>query len=273
MGLFSGIKAMRKLAKIKSGGQETLSIADITNLIINLQDAKQNLPNDQFIVVHSLFHALQKCHTSMKMDLAGYYEEATTIIGIFNQVAPYEKYSGMEKTEALFFMEDIRPLLEELKPKSDALLNGIRASNPELNKYFSEKEKDIEILLTELVNSRKQKEDEEYIDYIVQNGHFIKREHAKAFYGVLIANYIYGKDKALELMDRLFMKWINAVTIESINKPTEESIYSPENHIAFFCGILLPNGVVTKEESNRLSETYSNRWIERLKETCKADSQ
>lgn len=262
MGLFSGLKAMKKVEKIKAGGKELLSIADITNLIINLPDAKRNLSSNQFSAVHSLFQCLQKCRTNMELDLTGYYEEAAIIIGIFNQIAPYEKYSGMEQTEALFFMNGIKPLLDELKPRSEALLNSIKVSCPELNKYFSLKTQDIELLLTEMVNSRKAKEDDDYINYLMQNCHFLNREHATAFYGVLIANALYGKNKALDLMDQLFLKWINSETHESINRPMEERIYDPQSKIAFFCGVLFPNGVVTKEESDRLSKTYTDLWIQ-----------
>lgn len=270
MGLFSGLKAMKKVEKIKAGGKELLSIADITNLIINLPDAKRNLSSNQFSAVHSLFQYLQKCRTNMELDLTGYYEEAAIIIGIFNQIAPYEKYSGMEQTEALFFMNGIKPLLDELKPRSEALLNSIKVSCPELNKYFSLKTQDIELLLTEMVNSRKAKEDDDYINYLMQNCHFLKREHATAFYGVLIANALYGKNKALDLMDQLFLKWINSETHESINRLMEERIYDPQSKIAFFCGVLFPNGVVTKEESDRLSKTYTDLWISRATVTAES---
>ena len=96
----------------------------------------------------------------------------------------------------------------------------------------------------------------------MQNCHFLKKEHATAFYGVLIANSLYGKNKALDLMDQLFLKWINSETLESINRPMEESIYDPQSKIAFFCGVLFPNGVVTKEESDRLAKTYTDLWIQ-----------
>lgn len=269
MGLLSGLKAMKKLGRMKSGGKEFLSIADITNLIINLPNAKKNLSNDQFSAVYTLFRCLQKCRTNMELDLSGYYEESAIIIGIFNRIAPYEKYSGMEKTEALFFINEMKPLLDELKTQSDALLNGIKESCPELNKYFISQEKDIETQLIEIVNDQKTKEDEDYINYLIQHVPFLKREHATAFHGVLIANHLYGKEKALDLMDQLFMKWINFEISESSDKTLEESMYDPRTKIPFLCGALFPNGVVTKEESDHLSKYYTDLWMQYIMKSQK----
>lgn len=259
VGLLSGVNAIRKLQKIKAGGREFLSIADITNLIVNLQDAKRNLSHEQFSAVYSVFQCLMKCRTKLEFDLYGYYEQATIIIGVFNQIAPYEKYSGMEKTEALFFMDGIMPILEDLKPKSEALLSGLIANNPELKKFFSFKDQDIEVFLTGLVNGRKEKGNDKYIDYMIQNCHYLKKEHATAFCGVLVANDLYGKDTALDLMDKLFMKWINSETVESIHGPVEGWM---SHTIAFLCGVLYPNEIVTKDESDQLSEYYSDLWMQ-----------
>ena len=95
----------------------------------------------------------------------------------------------------------------------------------------------------------------------MQNCLFLKREDATAFYGILIAYSLYGKNKALDLMDQLFLKWINSKALESINRPMEESIYDPQK-MAFLCGVLFSNGVVTKEESDRLAKTYTDLWIQ-----------
>lgn len=136
MGIFSGMRALNRLKKIKSGGKEPLSIADITNLIINLPDASKNLSKEQYNAVYALFQALGRCRSEMILDMDGYSKEAIKIIGIFNRIAPYEMYSGMDKTEAIFFMNGINPLLEEMMPQSQELLNSIKAVNPQLKKYF-----------------------------------------------------------------------------------------------------------------------------------------
>lgn len=48
MGLFDGLKAMKEVNKIKKGSKGNLSIAQITNLIINLPDAKNKLTKEEF---------------------------------------------------------------------------------------------------------------------------------------------------------------------------------------------------------------------------------
>lgn len=263
MGLLSGISTMRKIGKLKAGGKEKLSIADITNCIINLREGKRNLPGHQFNAVYAVYKTLQKCRTALEMDLDGYYEQAAIIIGIFNQVAPYEKYSGMETTEALFFADGVKPLLNELKPRSEALLNSMRAANPELNKYFPEEGIDIEGYLTELAKENLTK-DNDYTSYIMENCPFLKQEYAIMFEGILVANLMYGKEKALELADQLFKKWIYAEAETGVLKSKEEMIYDPKMQIPWFCGALYPNGIVTKEESDKLSEKYGNLLVQQL---------
>lgn len=245
MGLFSAMDAAQKVAKLQSGGKEELSISGITNIIINLGDAKRNLTQHQYNAVFALYKALDKCHSKLEMDLGGYYEQAAIIIGIFNQVAPYEKYSGMEKTEAAFFFSSIKSSLDELQPKSKDLLSKILQNNPELNEYFPQEEKDIELYLLELANKQKSKNDD-YVSYIMKSCPSIAKNHATMFIGLLAANERYGKEKTLELTDRLFEKWI---TTESLTGFIE---------IPFLCGALYSNGVVTKEESSLLSKKYSN---------------
>lgn len=253
MGIFSGLRAINKLKKIQAGGKESFSIADITNLIINLSDASRNLSKEEYEAVYALFCALGKCRSNMLLDIKGYYEEAVTIIGIFNQIAPYEKYSGMDKTEALFFMSGIRPILEEIQPKSEELLNHIKKINPKIEQYFLLRKKSVEDLLKQIVDVYNTKEAAEYINYLFDNSQFLKKEHIKAFYGILIVNHLQGKEKALELLDKLFIEWIESETKESLGMPVEEK---PQYNIGFFCGVLVPNGVLTNEECDHLRDHY-----------------
>ena len=255
MGLFSGIKAMRNWAKIKDGGKEKMSIADITTFIINLHDAERNLSDQQFKAAYALYKALRKCHTKMEMDLNGYYEQAAIIIGIFNQVAPYEKYSGMEKTEAIFFIDGIKPLLEELKPRSVSLLNSIRSSNPELNKYFPKEEQDIEEYLLELANKHRCKEMNEDIAEIMEKAPIgTTRDHAAMFEGILITYAFSGKRKALDVADKLFRKWID----------NDKGIPMAQFQISYFCGILNVNKVLTDEEMNHFIKVYMDIFKSKL---------
>lgn len=46
MGLFADIKAMKEVAKIKKGQEENLSISQVTGLITNMMDSKNNLDID-----------------------------------------------------------------------------------------------------------------------------------------------------------------------------------------------------------------------------------
>ena len=48
MGIFSDFGSINAVAKIKAGGTADISISQITNLIINLPDAKKNLKKEQF---------------------------------------------------------------------------------------------------------------------------------------------------------------------------------------------------------------------------------
>lgn len=45
------------------GDKGNLSISQITNLIINLPDAKEKLSSEEFNQVYNLFNELQKCNT------------------------------------------------------------------------------------------------------------------------------------------------------------------------------------------------------------------
>lgn len=110
MGIIANIKAMKDVQRIKNGGTANLSIAQISNLIINLPDAHRNLSQIDFIKVYSLYKELQKCNTRMNMDIVGYYKTAIQIIKRFDAIAPYEKYSGGNELEFSFMMEELRKI-------------------------------------------------------------------------------------------------------------------------------------------------------------------
>lgn len=108
MGVFSGIQAMKSVSKLKSGGTAKLSLAQVSNLIINLPDAQKKLSPAQFNSVYALFREFQKCKTKHEVDLSGYYAMAVDIIKKFDKIAPYEKYSGGNELEFSFLMDEIR---------------------------------------------------------------------------------------------------------------------------------------------------------------------
>ena len=104
-----------------------------------------------------------------------------------------------------------------------------------------------------MVDAYDTKEAEKCINYLFDNNYFLKREHLKAFYGILIVNHLHGKAKALELLDKLFIEWIESEAKENLNLPLEEKLkYS----IGFFCDVLVPKDVLADEECDRLSDKY-----------------
>lgn len=108
MGVLSDIKAMADVQRIKNGGTANLSISQIVCLIVNLQDAKKNLPKQQFEAVYFTFKQFRKQKEKMELTIEGYYRVASGIILLFNQIAPYEKYSGMNQIETRLLLKEIQ---------------------------------------------------------------------------------------------------------------------------------------------------------------------
>lgn len=108
MGLISDIRAIKKAQQIKNGGNASISVSSITNMIINLPDASQQLSKDDFDKVYALYKKMRKCKTPINMDINGYYETAINILREFDKIAPCESYLGMEPFEASLLMCEIR---------------------------------------------------------------------------------------------------------------------------------------------------------------------
>lgn len=108
MGLFSDVKAIKDVQKIKNGTEAELSLNQVVNLLVNLPDAKKNLSADQFKKVCKIYDELRKQTTKHLLDLDGYYDMATNIILLFDKVAPYEKYSGGNAMEFKLLMDKLR---------------------------------------------------------------------------------------------------------------------------------------------------------------------
>lgn len=108
MGIISGIQAIFGVQKIKNGGMAKLSISQVTSLIINLPDAQKNLSKGEYNKVSSLFRQMEKCTTKIPMNMDSYLDTAVKIIKKFDEIAPYEKYSGGNEIEFSFIMADIR---------------------------------------------------------------------------------------------------------------------------------------------------------------------
>jgi len=187
MGIFSDIKAIKDVQKIKDGkSTANLSISQITGLITNMTDARNNLSVEEFKEVYDLFNKLRGCNTKMKMNLEGYLETCMDIIKKFDAIAPYEKYSGGNEMEFSFLMNDIR--------KSSV-------SNIENTQTFSKEELD-------------------YINTMVSGSNgMIDESDAKDLMKVLKLYAISGKEKVLEEFEVVAKKIINrSGAIMSISK-------------------------------------------------------
>lgn len=114
MGLFSNVSAVSTVQRIKHGETLPLSLSQLANIIINLPDAKMNLPVEQFNAVYALYKEFNTCTTKQPMDFNGYCESCMKIIKRFDALAPYEKYSGGNELEFLFLMDEIRDLDDKI---------------------------------------------------------------------------------------------------------------------------------------------------------------
>lgn len=95
MGFIADIQAASAVQKIKDGkSMANLSIAQITVLIVNMQDAKKNLSKQKFEEVYAYYEELRKCVRKMPIDLYMYYELSSMIVLGFDSIAPYELYNG-----------------------------------------------------------------------------------------------------------------------------------------------------------------------------------
>lgn len=132
MGFIADIKAMKYVTRIKNGGKAKLSISQITCLITNMTDAQKSLSHSEFESVYALYKELRKCNTKIEMDKYGYIDTAVKIIKKFDEIAPYEKYSGGNEFEFSFMMDDIR----ETSGESD-IFNMRKRKEVNINIEFS----------------------------------------------------------------------------------------------------------------------------------------
>lgn len=230
MGFFDDLKAISEVKKIKAGGVGNLSISQVTNLIISLQDAQKNLNKDQYNEIHRIFNKMRECKTKYPMNAEAYVSCCKKIILTFDKVAPYEKYCGGNEIEFSFMMQDIR--------KDE--------SRKELVQDF----------LVELVDEYGEQIDaENYIQYIIENAKnliFLELPYSKAkmFEGILIANQLYGTDIALIYFDWLVQYWTHheATTLEKVD--------DLRSAVSFMCGLLVCNKLVDKEKSDVIINKY-----------------
>lgn len=95
------------MQRIKSGGTAKLSISQIVNLNINLPDAKEKLSADEFSQIYALYQKMRACTTKIPMDADAYFNTAFKIMEEFDQIVPYEDYSGGNAFEISFMFSSI----------------------------------------------------------------------------------------------------------------------------------------------------------------------
>lgn len=233
MGLLRDVRAMNDVQKIKKGGTAKLSISQITCLITNMPDAHKNLSSEEFNKVYELYKQMRKCNTKLLLDVNGYLDTAEKIIREFDKIAPYEKYSGGNEIEFSFLMEDIREAPNE-------------ENSPSAQRCA-------EIIFDD--------EDRKYIKYIVEQAHGqVTIDDAQSIMKVLYCFHENGKTEALKKFDMLANKIIKE------NPPVNAL-----TKISFLSGLLYPNGVLSKEESDNLSKKYSNPLMDLLCNSFKTD--
>lgn len=111
MGYRDDMKAIADCQRIKrNGGTAKFSIASITTMSINLPDAKKRLTGEEFDQVYALFKRLRKCKSKIELDIDGYHDLAARIVLMFDNIAPYEKYSGMDEIEGKLLITGIREI-------------------------------------------------------------------------------------------------------------------------------------------------------------------
>lgn len=225
MAFFSDIKAAADVQRIKHGGTAKLSLSQVTCLIVNMADARKNLPERQFNEVYKLYRKFRKATTKIPMDMYAYTQTAVKIIKMFDAIAPYERYSGGNELEISFMMDEIRA----------------EADKGEEDEFDTE--------------------DREYMAYIIkESASFVKlsEEDAKNVVRLLKCNNENGKKKAIELFDSIAMKTLAETASE----------YAAFK-ISYISGLLVPNGVISKEESDELSRKYNEIFLKKLQKKLK----
>lgn len=94
-------------------------------------------------------------------------------------------------------------------------------------------------------------EDKKYMDYIIANSSgSMNQDDARDIIRVLFYNHEYGKAEALKEFDIIANKLLEKSSLDAIFK------------ISFMSGLLYPNGILTKEESDELGKKYTASFME-----------
>lgn len=235
MSIFSDFKAVSELKKLKKGKTASLSMSQIVCVITNMSDAKRNLPLEQYKDVCALFQEYRKCNIKLSITIDDYMDIAVRMIKTFDKIAPYEKYSGGNELEFSFMMQDIRNEIDE---------------------------KNIQKELFDLVDMFGDSNDD-YINYLVENGKGLSREHAKAFVGISITFERHGKEEALRRF-RLYIDYL--INSAGVNFGLNLQL---RWNVSFLCGLLAANNILSSDECDNLSKHYTDIFNANILETNK----
>ena len=226
MGLFSGVSTIRALKKISAGGEAKLSIAQITSLVVNMLDAKNNLSSEEFEEVYYLYNKLKKETEKLPMNQEMYITVAKKIIAGFDAKAPYEKYGGGDKREMSLLLKEVR---SEGNKRNASGTQG-KAKNYNLSK-----------------------EEKEYVEYMLrQSDGAITRSDAIRMMKIFDLGHTESKAAALREFDSLASEIINDSDYST------RGVLTKTYRISYLAGMLFPNGVLTKDESDALAKKYSD---------------
>ena len=107
-------RIQEKYKKLNTGNQRIeISHFEIVDFLVNLADAKNNLSKDQYTAVINKYNSYRYDTELHSMNLAEYQAyAANVVIRGFNELAPYEKYSGQDEKETKKLVEEINKAYE-----------------------------------------------------------------------------------------------------------------------------------------------------------------
>lgn len=108
-------RIQEKYERLNTGNQRVeFSHFEIVDLLINLSDAQRNLTNNQYMEVLNKYNSYRYDTELHSMNLAEYQAYAgNVVVRGFNQIAPYEKYSGQDEEETKKLIDEINEGYEE----------------------------------------------------------------------------------------------------------------------------------------------------------------
>lgn len=86
--------SLHRYNKIQKGRTAKMSMSEIVDIIINLMQAKSNLPPALYYEVRQLYNELHEQKDMIEMDIEKFQNMKKELIDKFDEIAPYEFYDG-----------------------------------------------------------------------------------------------------------------------------------------------------------------------------------